>query len=581
MRNENKEKSNETSREGFYNKATSEKSNSKRSRQTSKSKRNSAKPSSRFCDTGSNKVGNDPNWYNNNDQLLKDAASFSYFYPAGSKIDLQRTTTELTNILAGINDMGVMACATLDAPGCATDQYSPVNVAARQIYTWVRHANSGHTNYDAPDLMLYILSMDSAYAMYAYMVRAYGCLQLFSQVNRYYPKGIMEAFSLDYDDFIANLADFRYFINSYAYKLASLAVPASIPFFTRHVWMYSNTWLDDISAKAQLYVYTPYGFHVFDEFNATGGKLTFRKWHNSIDTSTGKLALHKFADLKAMANSILDAVLASEDMNIMSGDILKAFGTDGVLKVAPVSEDYVVFPQYSAEVISQIKNATFVGSDFVDGSLDITQNAGIGNGAILFQPKFTIEAEAVPIDTDKRVIQAQLLNTRRLISMWRDDITPDDTMVATRLTVVPETTTNGGISICKLSCFGSELAITHRECGFGTLPGDNTWQTAWTRDYGYAVAIEGDVSNAAKVIEMTTQIAQVTSSQYFKDQPAKVVAQRIMNSADELMKWTVTMFMFDLNNYGILDYQDLQKLHETALLSEFHCPLIGRYSPTK
>lgn len=577
MRNEKFENSKEIDNDA----TTDIQSNKRRFGQNKKSKRNSAKRSTRNSNARSDKIGNDPSWYNNNDQLLKDAASFSYFYPAGSKIDLQRTDAKLTEILSGINDMGVMACATLDTPGCATDQYSPVNVAARQIYTWVRHANSGHTNYDSPDLMLYLLAMDSAYAMYAYMVRAYGCLQLFSQVNRYYPKGIMEAFSLDYDDFIANLADFRYFINSYAYKLASLAVPASIPFFTRHVWMYSNTWLDDISAKAQLYVYTPYGFHVFDEFNETGGKLKFVPWHTSIDTSTGKLDLHSFKDLKVMANRLLDAVLASEDMNIMSGDILKAFGSDGILKVAPVSEDYVVFPQYSAEVISQIKNATFVGDDFVEGSLDITQNPGVGNGAILFRPKFSFE-DAKTVDPNRmEIVAAQLLNTRRLISMWKDDVTPDDTMVATRLTVIPETLTIGSNKVCKLGSFGSELAIIHRECGFGTLPGDNKWQTAWTRDYAYAVAIDGDVKDAASVIDMTTQIAQVTSSQYFKDQPAKVVAQRIKNNATTLMDWTVTMFMFDLNNYGIMDYADLQKLHETALLSEFHCPLIGRYVPTK
>lgn len=77
---------------------------------------------------------------------------------------------------------------TFVVPGIMTFMYAPsigvafstdsaaINVAAKNIYAYVRFANSGARNYDAPNLMTYLLALDSAYQIYACGVRLYAAL---------------------------------------------------------------------------------------------------------------------------------------------------------------------------------------------------------------------------------------------------------------------------------------------------------------------------------------------------------------------------------------------------------------------
>ena len=104
---------------------------------------------------------NDWRWYAQNEQLLKDTASFSYNYPLGSLVQRTATGKEPVDTTA---IPGIMAVHVSPAFGGSDSRTSPINVAMRNIYSFVRHANSGHTNYDAPDLAIYLMAMDSCYS---------------------------------------------------------------------------------------------------------------------------------------------------------------------------------------------------------------------------------------------------------------------------------------------------------------------------------------------------------------------------------------------------------------------------------
>lgn len=67
-----------------------------------------------------------------------------------------------------------------------------------------------------------------------------------------------------------------------------------------------------------------------------------------------------------MINPILEVLLASESIGIMSGDILKAFNTAALIGLKDIDEDYHIEPTYSAEVLSQIDTAIMPGMLYPD-----------------------------------------------------------------------------------------------------------------------------------------------------------------------------------------------------------------------
>lgn len=106
---------------------------------------------------------NDPAWYALNPQLLKDAASFPYAWPLGLRLNVGEYGA---NVNAG-SLPGIFAMHWVPTIGYSSDGTSPINVASVNIYTKVRHDNSGHANYDHADYMMYLMAMDSVYAFHS------------------------------------------------------------------------------------------------------------------------------------------------------------------------------------------------------------------------------------------------------------------------------------------------------------------------------------------------------------------------------------------------------------------------------
>ena len=112
---------------------------------------------------------NDASWYAANSQLLKDAASLAYSESVGSGYSVVMNPVTEQDWVTSIP--GVYAIHTAPAIGVSKDNASAINIAARNIYSYVRHANAGHSNYDSPDLMIYLMAMDSLYSVLSFMAR--------------------------------------------------------------------------------------------------------------------------------------------------------------------------------------------------------------------------------------------------------------------------------------------------------------------------------------------------------------------------------------------------------------------------
>lgn len=392
------------------------------------------------CEGDNPAVGSRPNdvsWYTSNPELLKAGASFAYGYPLGSPAYLNNENYDSAGKLIV---SGISAIDIIPHLGVSTDASSPLNQAVRKMYSFIRHANSGARNYDPADLGMYIGAMDQIYTMFWYGVRAYGTAQIYNPQNRYVPYALLEAQRFNAADVMKNLAQLRYGLNRLATTINNLTVPDTMTLFKRHRWLFSGMYADGTSPKAQVYLMRPAGCFTFGLDPSTfAGKLSYQSFHDRE-----LFTVDSYLDLM---ESMIKPILTNydEDFGLIAGDIMKAYDVSQLYKLPAVPENYVVVPSYSEEVLSQIQNATLIGN-YID-NFNYTQDVDIHSanaGAILNNPTVDVKMQiALDVGSAAKSSKSGLkLNNfvsasqNRLISLNLNNPTPEDTMVATRLTAI-------------------------------------------------------------------------------------------------------------------------------------------------
>lgn len=470
---------------------------------------------------------NDASWYAASPALLSNAANINFPYATGSKFELAYSGTDLKGQQTRLP--GIFVQRLMPTVGNSkVDGTSPINMAANNVYSFVRHMNSGSANYDAPDLMIYLLAMDSCYSYYAFLTRLYGVMRYHTPLNFYRPKAIVEAMNVDYDDIEKNLPQLLFYINLYANKLSTLKIPNTMPYLTRHMWMYSGFYSDEDSDKAQYYMYVPAGFYQYHETPGEDtkllGNLTYKPF---TKTDQSKF---KYEDLIAFGNEMLDINRSSEDHNVMSGDIMKAY-QGNVFTVPQISADYEVKPTCDEEVISQMHNAIILPT-------------GIVNNGVVQDPATGVLYNDIKLSSTSHTVQWYTMDT--LLDMHKSDPSPADVMVATRLMCNIEKKSENEYLI--QSC-GSELvvsaAIYHFD-GKGTL----------------------QPTNLTTCVEITNNTYSMIGSLAYASQFRLCPILRVLSK----IQGTETYYMYhfgDIYNMTKIDPNVLAKMHEVALLSEF------------
>lgn len=477
---------------------------------------------------------NDVSWYAKNDNMLRDSASFSYNNPLGNTIPWAQITGTAYSGLDSVP--GLMSLVYVPGIGFSSNSASPANLAAQNIYTYVRYMNSGAKNYDQADLMLYLLALDSIYTMWNWAKRVYGYARTYSTKNNYLPTAFAAADGVNLDSIVGNMADFRMRLNSLAAQISSFCVPAVMPLFVRHSWLASNLYADSYVSKAQLYQFVPGGYYVYDETgNPNGGQLLFKQTPPmSGDT------YWTYSKICDVIKSMLDAVAYSEDIGVMSGDILKAYGQDKLFKITPLEPDYMVAPVYNEEVLNQIHNSTFIGS-CTTSTLNVTQDPT--TGFLIYKPEVT-QARVLAMD-----------GTKYMLNMPWEEVTPANNMVGSRLTAGWSVIGSGDTAKNLLTCVGSEF-ITARKIYYRTSAGALS-----------SLSYQNYLSVAQGNSEMTT-LAALSQFDWHPITPLAVASGSTIS---------VVGVLGDISNYTIVDQYNLEAMHTTALLSEFNVPQIGSY----
>lgn len=280
--------------------------------------------------------------------LVKDSANLNYSFIPGSRIFKQGGFNGNTPSLPGI-----MSFPVVPNIGADSGNSTPINLAANMIYRKVRAANSGAKNYDANNLMIYIMALDSIYAFHSWMCRIYGSLRWFTPYNRYTPEAIVTAMRVDYEDIMANVANFKRYIDLFGMKANTLAIPATVPFITNHLKMYAKIYMDKKSDRGQMYLFNPDGFYHYNENLSSGQQIGTLNYETIFPNNEATL---KLSNIIAIGNSLLNDIMNSEDLLIMSGDIIKAY-EGNIISIPEIAEDYSVIPVYDMDTLTAIHNA--------------------------------------------------------------------------------------------------------------------------------------------------------------------------------------------------------------------------------
>lgn len=330
---------------------------------------------------------NDWEFYALDEQIARDVGSFPYNVLAGTSVRLsfeRNSSGEAVTGYCAAVPQGVMALSYDCVPGRAEVNTDAINMAATQLYTFVRHANSGARIYEAADIMMYILAMSDIYANFFEAKRALGLVQYFPMENRSLPDLLLTAVGIDPTDLRGSIAQYRGRLNVLAEKLNAWAVPKYFKAFMRRAYIAGNTFADSTSVRGQFYVFVKRGSYFFD--------TTTEETGTSLQYKQAVLVNRTMGDLLDTIDAQLDALLLDEDAQTMSGDILKAFTTDNLYQVEGCNETYMVPPVMDEDILAQIENSfgyySFAqnGGSITAESINIKQLGQL----IVFQPEIIV-----------------------------------------------------------------------------------------------------------------------------------------------------------------------------------------------
>lgn len=516
---------------------------------------------------------NDPDWYSLDLPMLMDAASMPYSYPMGDTIDMYSGAGSAGQVSFGdlkerTSVPGICSLVTKMTIGHSRTKLDAANVCANAFYTHVRYVNSGRKNYDPADLMIYAMTISDIISFIMWCQRLYGYMFTYSQRNKYISRALVEANHVNADDLRNNLANFRYWLNAFINKVSAFVVPANIAIFKRRAFLFQGYYLEnpDGNIKDQLYQMVPDGFYNFALASNGAGMLSYKR----IDR-TG--AFLNVSDLITMGEAMLAPIWGDEDFGLMSGDILKAY-EGNIIGLAPLAADYMVLPIHDKYVLSQFKNATVMptytnaeagftysvdGLDFFSG--DINQDLH-GN---LVCSEIIAANNTDSAEYQRRVYGAAVMS--KICSVETPQPTPADTIEATRLMLNSELITakhnNIPEPMGELICGD---AIITRVIYSSYYTDANAILHSKRDDVRYSV-IELDAGGLPTSAEFET----LSLNAMFWYAP-------ILYSSTEGAGGSVSHLRVrsNVDNYTLIGYNELKKMHECALLSLFYVPGVAK-----
>lgn len=503
----------------------------------------------------SQEAGNHISWYVPDANMLKDVAQIPFNYRTGDRLPvaLRQSATGDTWISDDWVEPGVFVARFVPTYGDLQDAQSPGNVASTAVYSWVRHANSGSRNYDAVDLMLYLLAMDSVYMGITWCQRLIANVMAYSRMNIYPPRAFVEGMGVTWNtSLVGDLPAMRLRLNNMILKATTLAVPRALPIYERHAFMCSNVYADNTEERTQFYIFNPDYLWQFGYDGESKGALSCVKFGSlGLPSANGKSQLvsssQPWSTYFEVVEALINALYGDEDAGIMSGDILKAYGKESLFELVTLPDDVIAMPLYDGEFLEQIHNGFAVGQ--WDQTSSISQ---VLPSPTVTSPYLEATYKFAPIGST-----AELINRDRIFDLHME-VNPENIMRATRLTGPCQTGANN-----ELYGVGTEVLTV-----LGIISMDYTTGN-------FAMWTANSVPNVAPFDENAWNVSVgllqfMLKSQTFFRSP--VLYPIIGDNSDGGTTKDAAMPLGETSKVTLLTVENRRQLNEVAILGCFNVP---------
>lgn len=511
---------------------------------------------------------NDWRWYANDPQLLRDVASMPFGYSLGSLLQLRDAGAR-----NGRGIPGVMAINFVPGVGYSANNQSAVNIAMKNMVTYLKASVSGARTYDSPDLCMYLMAIDSANMFLAWMRRIYGVTGLANMLNRYYPEALLHANAVDFGEMRRHMADFRAYINIFATKLGGYVLPSFMPICARHMWLCNGYYEDNDSDKNQLYMFVPDGFHQFNLDSDGAGQLVYKPFIREALDADHYLT---FDQITAFGDGLLELIRDSygeQDFNQIAADLLAAYGEQNVYRPEGISDGYVVLPTYDPVVLGQIQNLTAFGIPNAK-SCDIVQDP---------TKNFVMYTPNIPQNEANKHLSTRFTQDRMLLANMSNP-GPETVIENSRLMFIPEYDSAAGLinpfNIGSEFCSAFTIyTFMKNEHGVMYLSHGPSLRTALMINTPFASDTPGDdimETTLDEVNDLLTNIEEISNFDWHPICTVDLISTDLHNKNVLNTSKQSRGYLGDINNYTLITRHDLERLSHVALLSEFAVEKFGR-----
>lgn len=535
---------------------------------------------------------NDPAWYLRFPELAFGAGNLPWSESFGTP--MRFGTTSVLKISDSYDVEGIRSTEKTNAvPGIATlfvkpsygnnrDRNNVMNIAAQQFFTNVRYVNAGRKNYEPADLMIYNITIAELMSFVGWCQRAYALGFMYSQRNLYVGKAMLEAQHINASDLCAHLANFRYWLNAFITKISGWAMPGDINIFRRRIYMYSNIYTESTTGnlKDQMYQYAPDGFFQFQlEEGTSSGCVIYRKLHD-LAGDTGEpdpdsVYTLTIDQIIKIGDELISTIYGDEDFALMSGDIVKAYGTQ-VLSLNPIPEAMMVLPIFEEYTLSQMKNASIVDVDRGRTSHAYSPSSSRKFGNIYQTGGDLISTEGKKYDDDVDPLNDFALLNSGIITVTNPMPGVDDTIEATRLKVVRDLditnkiNPNGDNGEVAVSC-GSDIVVAVRitQYSWRIPPQGSTavWYDHHKQFADNAVSVPAEPTAAQKATawdELSEESEWMNSFHWLPLRWLTVYTGGVDGEHRRIIKAAP---LCNIDNYTTVTERNIKQLHEVCLLS--------------
>nr|AVX53421.1 putative capsid [Marmot picobirnavirus] len=508
---------------------------------------------------------NDPSWYFVNRQLSEDALKIPFGYQAGRIVDPDNPkqytfNNDNTQYTQNTSVPGILRLYTHICPGYADESNTALNNAAYGVFSYVRKNLSTTASYAPADVMMYILGVDSIFTLYSHLMRIFGTVNCYSNLNYFTPDALLHAYGLSNQGILqlkTSVSNYRARFNQLILKASTIYMPVSFSIIDRHTWLFSNVFSDRESIKAQLYVHVPSVYYQINETAVDTGTAMQPVDGTVIDTVPALLGLF---------DTLITQYRDSDSMAKIGADMRRAFEDRSPWKLSYCDELFTIAPTYSAEVLNQIHNTVVTGP--VVKSLSptgpsysdwITQN--VDSNSIRYVPWINLGKTADINPDEYPILMDGFLNINN------PNPSSQEIAVASRGLVLGTAVTAGDETHVFIDTVASDFVESATFIGYAYTDTDNvrSYNDISLPAYGYNASIDsGSYAYLAcwSAFDWAPQIVWVSSVEIEPGEPIIRVYR-----------------MWEVDNPAVLDHNTLKLINDNFMMSMWSVPELGAYTP--